>query len=104
VSGSELVLEALGNGARRQIMVQLANGPRAVRDISVHPPISRPAVSRHLRILRSAHLVEFTEEGTRSIYQLKRTGFNEAKEWLDSMWDEALRRFAFVAENTSEDE
>lgn len=95
--------DALGNGVRREILEKLAVGPLSVGEIAADLPVSRPAVSRHLRLLEEADLVETKQEGRRSVVALKRDGFVEASAWLDAFWDDALRRFKLVAENTEED-
>ena len=92
-------LEALGNPVRRQIIHLLSECERTVGDLADVLPISRPAVSRHLRLLSEAGLVAHQEKGTLNIYHLKQSGFHEARSWLDSFWDEALARFKIVAEN-----
>ncbi len=93
-------LEALGNPIRRQILTILAPGPRPVGEIAAQLPVSRPAVSKHLRLLQNAELVAFERSGNRNLFRLEAAGFDAAKVWLDAFWDEALARFALVAENT----
>ena len=96
-------LDALGNPVRRQILRLLQLEPRpvgALRD-ALDVDISRPAVSKHLRILQSAALVKHERRGTRNIYQLDVAGFDAARADLDSFWDEALGRFKMLAENTA---
>jgi DNA-binding transcriptional ArsR family regulator len=70
----------------------------SVGDIAARLPVSRPAVSKHLRILTQAELVEFTPVGTSNIFRLKHQGFDTARDYLDSFWDEALLRFKQAAE------
>lgn len=94
------VFDALGNPVRREIMRLLAPGPRPVGEIAAALPVSRPAVSKHLRILQEAHLVAHEKQGTRNVFRLQRTGFDAAREWLEAFWDDALARFVLVAENT----
>lgn len=84
------VLDALGNQTRRDILGFLREGPLAVGSIAIRLPISRPAVSKHLRILQEAGLVEYNVDGTRNIFYLRRSGFREARVYLDLFWDEAL--------------
>lgn len=93
-------LDALGNPMRRQILRILEGGPRSVIAIAERLPVSRPAVSRHLLVLERARLVQHEPDGTRNLYRLDRRGFEAACGWLDRFWDDALRRFALVAENT----
>jgi DNA-binding transcriptional ArsR family regulator len=99
---NDVVLDALGNDTRRAIVRLLAPGPRAVGELAARLPVSRPAVSKHLRILEDAKLVTFESDGTRNVYRLERAGFDAAHAWLDQFWDEALARFKLVAENTKE--
>jgi DNA-binding transcriptional ArsR family regulator len=95
-------LDALGSPIRRQILALLSSGTKAVGAIAAELPVSRPAVSKHLRILESAALVSCQRDGNRSLFRLHAQGFADARSWLDAYWDEALGRFAMVAENTSE--
>ena len=98
---AEPALDALGNPVRRQILSLLATGPQAVGEIADVLPISRPAVSKHLKTLEAANLVAHNAEGTRNLYFLDQTGFAAAKAWLGAFWDDALARFADVAEATA---
>ena len=75
-----------------------------VGSIATRLPISRPAVSKHLRILQEASLIAHDADGTRNIFYLKPTGFREAKAYLDLFWDEALANFKRVAEETDRSE
>jgi len=86
------VLDALGNPVRRAILQELRAGPRAVNDIAATLPISRPAVSRHLRVLEDAGLVQAREEGVRNLYSVRLQGFASVREFLDDFWDTALDR------------
>ena len=95
------VLDALGNATRREILGMLAESPLAVGAIARRLPVSRPAVSKHLRILQQAELVAFERAGNRNIFRLQPTGFDRARDWLDRFWDDALTRFKLVAENTA---
>ena len=94
-------LDALGNPVRREILRLLAEGPRTAGDIAQAFPISRPAISKHLRILQDAGVITHDSVGTRNLYRLNAGGFDIARNWLDSFWDDALHRLAFVAENTT---
>lgn len=98
-SAADRVLDALGSPVRRQILRRLAAGPLPVAGIAAGLPVSRPAVSRHLRQLSAAGLVTHDTSGTRHLYRLDRAGFAAAADWLDGFWDEALTRFRLVAEN-----
>ena len=93
-------LDALGNPVRRDILRLLANGPCPAGVIAEHFPISRPAISKHLRILKDAGIITQKSVGNKNLYSLNAEGFQTARDWLDSFWDDALHRLAFVAENT----
>ena len=93
------VLDALGDATRRQIFEILRNGPKAVGEIAEHVPVSRPAVSQHLRVLKEAGLVSDRQEGTRRVYSIDPAGLEEAREWIDRMWDRALAAFKHAAES-----
>lgn len=89
----ETVLHALADGTRRQILDRLKRGPAAVSDIATHVPVSRPAVSQHLRVLLECGLVAYDEEGTRNLYRLRPDGLDALRAWLDDFWGEALESF-----------
>jgi DNA-binding transcriptional ArsR family regulator len=97
---TDVALDALGNPMRREIVTILREGPRSVGEIAARLPVSRPGVSKHLRVLERAELVTCEREGTRSVFRLDPTGFDRARVWLSAFWDDALARFALVAENT----
>jgi DNA-binding transcriptional ArsR family regulator len=92
------VFEALGDPTRREIVRLLAQSPRSVGDLADRLPVSRPAVSQHLRVLSDAELVAVRAEGTRRVYRLDATGAGQARDFLDRMWDTALDRFAELAQ------
>jgi DNA-binding transcriptional ArsR family regulator len=94
----ERVMDALGHQTRRDILALLKETALPVGEIAGRLPISRPAVSKHLRILESAGLVEYSPSGTRNIFRLKMPGFAAARVYLESFWDEALANFQHVAE------
>ncbi len=94
-------LDALGNGVRRTIVGLLAERPRAVGELAAVLPISRPAVSKHLRTLEAASLVRVRAAGNRNVYSLAPQGATDVRRWLDDFWGQALPRFAMVAENTA---
>ena len=85
-------LDALGNPVRREILHALRASPLSVGDIAQRLPISRPAVSRHLRVLERAGLVQATDQGTRNIYAVRLQGFSSVREFMDGFWDTALGR------------
>lgn len=90
----ESVLDALGDRTRRQIIDCLRAGPSSVGEIAAALPVSRPAVSQHLTVLRRSGLVTFDELGTRNVYRLDQAGLSELRAWLDSFWESALDRYA----------
>jgi DNA-binding transcriptional ArsR family regulator len=92
--------DALGDPHRRAIVELLATRERSVQEIADALPISRPAVSRHLRLLQSAGLVEEEPEGTRRIYRLHAKGVEAVQAYLLQVWGDAAARFRLVAENT----
>ena len=96
-------LDALGSPIRREIIRLLSSKAQAVGELAGQLPVSRPAVSKHLRLLHEAGLVEHEAAGNRNVYRLQGTGFEAARQWLDSFWGDALARFKLVAENTSPD-
>jgi len=93
--------EALGDPNRRQILRLLSGQDLAVAEIAAAMPISRPAVSRHLRLLKDAGLVVEEARGTRRIYHLEKQGLAAVQEYLAHVWGDAATRFRLVAENTT---
>ena len=93
----EAVLEALGDRTRRLIVHRLRAGPASVGELAATLPVSRPAVSQHLTVLRRSGLVSYSEHGTRNVYWLDPAGLGELRRWLDSFWDTALDRYAQFA-------
>ncbi len=93
-------LDALGDPNRRAIVELLSDGGRSVREIADQLPISRPAVSRHLRLLKHAGLVSDSAAGTRHIYGLREEGVAAIRHYFAEVWGEAIARFSIVAENT----
>jgi DNA-binding transcriptional ArsR family regulator len=91
-------MDALGHQTRRAILALLKESALPVGDIAAQLPISRPAVSKHLRILEHAGLVEYTSSGTRNIFRLRAAGFGAARAYLESFWDQALANFQRAAE------
>ena len=92
--------EALGDPQRRQILRLLPDADRSVAELAEALPISRPAVSRHLRVLKSAGLVTEEPRGTRRIYRLQGEGVVAVQRYLEQVWGEAGARFGLFAENT----
>lgn len=93
------VFDALGSPVRREIVQILSAGAATVGDVADQLPVSRPAVSRHLKQLEEAALVAHEQRGTRNVYRLDVRGFSSARRWLDTFWDEAIARFALLADN-----
>ena len=93
--------DALGDGNRRAIVELLGSGGRTVGEIAQALPISRPAVSRHLRLLKQAGLVIDEPRGTRRIYQLQARGVEAVQAYLLEVWGDAARRFKLLADNSA---
>jgi DNA-binding transcriptional ArsR family regulator len=93
-------LEVLGDPTRRAIFERLADGPLAVVDLARHLPVSRPAVSQHLRVLKDVGLVTDRAEGTRRLYAIDREGLAALRSYFDRFWDEALDAFRRTAEES----
>jgi DNA-binding transcriptional ArsR family regulator len=96
--------EALGDPNRRAIVELLRGGDRSVQQLADDLPISRPAVSRHLRVLKQAGLVADRAEGTRRLYRLHDEGIDAVRDYLERVWGEAAARFRLLAENTADPE
>jgi DNA-binding transcriptional ArsR family regulator len=96
-------LGLLGDPTRRAIFELLARRPCSVGELAQQLPISRPAVSQHLRVLKDGGLVVSRAEGTRRVYRLDPDGVAALRAWLDRVWDEALTAFQKVAEAASDD-
>jgi len=92
--------EALGDPHRRTILALLGDGDRSVQQLADALPISRPAVSRHLRLLKEAGLVTDRAEGTRRLYRLQAEGPEAVRAYLEQVWGDAATRFTIAAENT----
>jgi DNA-binding transcriptional ArsR family regulator len=91
-------LAALGDPTRRAIFERLADRPRAVGELASELPISRPAVSQHLKVLKDAHLVLDQPAGTRRIYRVDPDGLAALRGYLDHFWDQALAGYKAVVE------
>jgi DNA-binding transcriptional ArsR family regulator len=89
-----MVLEALGDRTRRQIVETLRRGPSSVRDLAAGLPVSRPAISQHLTVLRRCRLVTYEEFGTRNVYRLDTTGLEVLRAWTESFWQAVLDSYA----------
>jgi DNA-binding transcriptional ArsR family regulator len=93
-------LRVLADPTRRKVFERLRGGPRPVNLLAAGLPVSRPAVSQHLKALKQAGLVEERSEGVRRIYSLRREGLEDLREWLDSFWGDALEAFRLEAEKS----
>ena len=91
--------DALGDPNRRAIVELLGRRRRSVQELADELPISRPAVSRHLRLLKNAGLVIEEPAGTRRIYRLQQEGVDAVRAYLESVWGEAEKRFRLLADN-----
>ncbi len=100
-SGAGDPFDALGDPNRRAIVELLGSGGHSVQELADALPISRPAVSRHLRLLKRAGLVREEPVGTRRIYRLHDEGIEAVRAYLQQVWGEAAARFSLVASNTS---
>jgi DNA-binding transcriptional ArsR family regulator len=94
----ELALDALGDGTRRAVLTALRAGPRSVAQIAAQLPVSRPAVSQHLKVLQGAGLVTHERAGTRRLYRVELDTLGELRAFFDRFWDEALASFKQLAE------
>ena len=94
--------EALGDPNRRQILSLLSESDKPVQEIAAAMTISRPAVSRHLRLLKEAGMVAEQAQGTRRIYHLQEQGMEAVRAYLERIWGDAAGRFRLLAENTDD--
>lgn len=93
-------LAALADPTRRKIFERLRRGPSPVGALAEGLPVSRPAVSQHLKVLKEAGLVAEAQDGARRIYQIDPAGLGPLRRWLDQFWDVALENFKAEAERT----
>jgi predicted ArsR family transcriptional regulator len=91
---ADQVFDALGEPVRRRILELLRDGPTPVAELASRLPVGRPAVSKHLRVLGEAGLVEHTSAGTRNLYVLAPAGLAAAQQWLVRTWDGVLAAYA----------
>ena len=99
-AAAKATLSALADPTREAIVRLLVDRERSVGEIADQLPVSRPAVSKHLRLLEGAGLVRFRSEGTRNVYALEPDALALLRDELDAMWRRALSRYALVAGNT----
>jgi DNA-binding transcriptional ArsR family regulator len=97
-SAADAALDALGDPMRRRLLELMRTGPRPVGELAAELPIGRPAVSKHLRVLEGARLVQHRSEGTRNLYALAPEGLAGVQQWLVGVWDTALAAFAEFVE------
>jgi DNA-binding transcriptional ArsR family regulator len=95
-------LAALADPTRRQLFERLRSGPRAVGELARGVPVSRPAVSQHLAVLKAAGLVRDTAEGTRRVYEIDPKGLGAIRAWLDDMWGSALHELGAELEKDAD--
>ena len=94
-------LEALADPTRRRVFERLREGPRPVGRLAEGLPVSRPAVSQHLKVLKEAGLVREEQDGTRRIYRIDPNGLGALRAWLDQFWDTALDAFKAEVESAN---
>jgi DNA-binding transcriptional ArsR family regulator len=87
------VLTALADPTRRSILESLRDTPRTVGELAVHRPVSRPAVSQHLKVLEQARLVRAEPRGNRRLYSVRREGLEELRGYLESFWSDVLNAY-----------
>jgi|SRR6516225_9643103 DNA-binding transcriptional ArsR family regulator len=98
MANASTALAALADPTRREIFERLARAPSAVGELASELPVSRPAVSQHLKVLKEAGLVIHRDEGTRNVYEIDPKGLGALRAWLDQFWAEALDAFKAEAE------
>jgi DNA-binding transcriptional ArsR family regulator len=94
-------LDALGDPTRRQLFEHLRQGPSSVTELMSIVPISQPAVSQHLKVLREARLVKVEKRGQQRIYHLDPAGLAELRQYVDSFWDDVLQAFGAEADRVA---
>ena len=92
------MMTALGDPTRQAIFDRLSDGPRPVGELAAELPVSRPAVSQHLKVLKDAGLVIDRADGTRRLYQLNPTGVEAMRAYFDTFWNQALTAFKLAVE------
>ena len=100
----DTVLDALGDRTRRSILERLSAGPVAVGVLADQLPVSRPAVSQHLRVLKDAELVVESVAGTRRLYRIDKAGLRVVREYFDRFWETTLDNFAILDEAEARDD
>jgi DNA-binding transcriptional ArsR family regulator len=102
MANAKRTLAALADPTRRKIFERLAARPRSVGELASGLPVSRPAVSQHLQVLKSAGLVSDRVDGTRRVYQIDPAGLGPLRAWLDRFWDRALDAYKPKVETSQE--
>lgn len=97
-------LTALADPTRRAVFERVGRAPAAVGEIAAGLPVSRPAVSQHLKVLKEAGLVTETPQGTRRIYRIDPRGIGQLRDWLDQFWADQLGAFKDFADNLTQEE
>ncbi|HEY3949748.1 metalloregulator ArsR/SmtB family transcription factor [Phenylobacterium sp.] len=100
---NNLAFAALADPTRRAVFERLADGPLPVGELAEGMPVSRPAVSQHLKVLKEAGLVTDRAQGARRVYQIDPKGLGQIRAWLDRFWDEALEAFRAEVERETQD-
>ena len=103
MANAERVFAALHDPTRRAVLERQRDGPKPVGQIARGLPVTRPAVSQPLKVLKEAGLVDDRSEGTRRIYQIDPKGLGVMRAWLDQFWDSALTAFAAEVERSAKD-
>jgi DNA-binding transcriptional ArsR family regulator len=103
MTNASAAITALSDPTRRTVFERLADGPRSVAELSRGLPVSRPAVSQHLRVLKEAGLVFAKPQGTRQLYQIDPEGIDNVRRYFDQFWGRALAAFKETAERKQEE-
>jgi DNA-binding transcriptional ArsR family regulator len=104
MANSSAAFAALADPTRREVFERLSDGPRAVGELAAGLPVSRPAVSQHLKVLKEAGLVSDHADGARRVYRIDPKGLGALRAWLDQFWEVALAAFAAEVERTANDD
>ena len=104
MANADRVFSALYDPTRRAVLDRLRSGPKPVGEIARGLPVTRPAVSQHLKVLKDAGLVDDRSEGTRRIYHIDPKGLGVMRAWLDQFWEAALAAFAAEVERSEKEE
>jgi DNA-binding transcriptional ArsR family regulator len=103
MANANALFSALSDPTRRKVFERLQSGGRSVGEIAQNVPVSRPAVSQHLKVLKAAGLVRDRAEGTRRVYYIDPHGLAAVRQWLDQFWDVALAAYAAEVERASKE-